>query len=91
MPFVVSQKRILLGIARKTIATYLAERKILDVEESDPALKEEKGAFVTIHKKGELRGCIGNIVSQKPLFITVRDMAIASATQDYRFPSILPR
>jgi len=88
MPFTISQKRILLALARKSIDTYLATRKICDIDENDPALREEKGAFVTLHKKEELRGCIGNIISQKPLCITVRDMAIASATQDFRFPSI---
>ena len=46
---------------------------------------EHEGAFVTIHKNKALRGCIGNIVTDKPLYQTVRDMAIAAATQDPRF------
>jgi AmmeMemoRadiSam system protein A len=39
-------------------------------------------------KNGTLRGCIGHIVAEKPLFLVVRDMAIAAATQDYRFSPV---
>ena len=44
-----------------------------------------EGAFVTITKHGDLRGCIGNIIGQEPLYETVRDMAVAAASQDPRF------
>ena len=47
--------------------------------------KEVEGAFVTIHKQGHLRGCIGNIIGRQPLYLTVRDMAIAAAAKDPRF------
>jgi len=43
---------------------------------------------VTLHKRKMLRGCIGNIVARGPLYLTVRDMAIAAATQDPRFPAV---
>ncbi len=80
-----SQKRRLIDIAKETIKEYVTTGKILEVKESDPALREVKGAFVTIHKKGNLRGCIGNIIGQGPLYLTVRDMAISAATEDPRF------
>ncbi len=48
------------------------------------------GAFVTIHKQGVLRGCIGNIIGPQPLYLTVHDMAIEAATADPRFPSLNP-
>jgi len=51
----------------------------------DARLSEAEGAFVTLHKGGQLRGCIGNIIGQKPLYLTVRDMAIAAASSDPRF------
>jgi len=82
------QKNKLLKLARDTITLFLASGKILDPKEDDPVLKQVMGAFVTLHKDGELRGCIGNIVGQKPLYLTVRDMAIASATEDPRFNSV---
>ena len=55
---------------------------------SDKRLSWEEGAFVTIHKNGNLRGCIGNIIGRKPLYQTVLDMAISSSTQDPRFPPV---
>ena len=60
----------------------------MDVKEADARLSWEEGAFVTLHKNGNLRGCIGNIIGRKPLYQTVRDMAISSATQDPRFPPV---
>ena len=60
----------------------------MDVQADDARLSLEEGAFVTIHKNGNLRGCIGNIIGRQPLYQTVRDMAISSATKDPRFPSV---
>ncbi|MEW6008194.1 MAG: AmmeMemoRadiSam system protein B [Candidatus Omnitrophota bacterium] len=82
------QKQKLLKIARNTITHYLTTGKVLEVKEDDPLLKKPMGAFVTLHKKGELRGCIGHIEAIGPLYITVRDMAIASATEDPRFSPV---
>ena len=83
-----TQKARLLEIARKTIQEYVTSGKKLDFSEDDPQLKTISGAFVTIHKQGELKGCIGNIIGQKPLFETIRDMAIESATGDPRFEPV---
>ena len=58
------------------------------MSENDPRLTAISGAFVTLNKQGELRGCIGNIIGQKPLYQTVRDMAIESATADPRFQPV---
>lgn len=79
------QKNKLLKIARDTIVEYIKTGKIIVVEETDPVLNQTLGAFVTLHENGELRGCIGNIIGQQALYLTVRDMAIASATEDPRF------
>ncbi len=46
------------------------------------------GAKSKPHDEESLRGCIGHIVSSEPLYQTVRDMAIASSTQDPRFPPV---
>ena len=79
------QKKKLLEIARKAIETYLKTGKTIEVKETDPVLLKELGAFVTLKEKGRLRGCIGNIIGQKPLYLTVRDMAIEAAVSDPRF------
>ena len=46
------------------------------------------GAFVTIHKNGKLRGCIGYTVSQAPLEETLKDAALSAAFSDPRFPPL---
>jgi len=81
-------KRTLLNIARQTLESYLSSGKKPEFTVTEPMLTEIRGAFVTLRKHGELRGCIGNIVGTKPLHITVRDMAIESATGDPRFPQV---
>ncbi|UCH12644.1 MAG: AmmeMemoRadiSam system protein B, partial [Candidatus Omnitrophota bacterium] len=82
------QKERLLEIARKTLETYIKKGETLEFKEGDPVLNKELGAFVTLHKYGELRGCIGNMIGKGPLYLTVRDMAIAASTQDPRFPGV---
>lgn len=82
------QRKRLLAIARKTIEEYVKDRKTLEFKESDPELLKENGAFVTLRKGKDLRGCIGNITGHGPLYLTVRDMAIASATEDPRFSPV---
>jgi AmmeMemoRadiSam system protein B/AmmeMemoRadiSam system protein A len=82
------QKKRLLEIARKTIETYVREGKTAEFTEDDEVLHKEMGAFVTLHKHGQLRGCIGNMVGRGPLYLTVRNMAIESATQDPRFAPV---
>ncbi|MDD5356162.1 MAG: AmmeMemoRadiSam system protein B [Candidatus Omnitrophica bacterium] len=84
------QKKRLLEIARSTIETYVKSGKAPEFTETDPELVKEKGAFVTLHYKGELRGCIGNIIGRGPLYKTVRAMAIESSTNDPRFPAVRP-
>jgi len=81
----VKQKKRLLGIARDSIATYLKAGKKPELFEKDNVLIEECGAFVTLHEKGELRGCIGSLIGRAPLYLTVRDMAVESAVGDPRF------
>ncbi len=83
------EKTRLLQIARETLKTYLDNGKKLEINEDDPVLRKEMGAFVTLHKDGQLRGCIGNIIGKGPLYQTVSDMAIQAGTQDPRFPPVV--
>lgn len=84
------QKKELLNIARKTVESYVRDKKLPEFKETDPDLLRQEGAFVTLHKKGELRGCIGNIIGTQPLWMTVRDMAVESSTGDPRFAPVAP-
>lgn len=83
-----NQRKRLLEIARKSIQEYLSTGKKMELTETDPLLLKEMGAFVTLHKQGELRGCIGNLVGQQPLYLTVRDMAVEAAVADPRFSPV---
>jgi len=79
------QKKRLLEIARETLETFVRTGRAPDFSEQDERLLSEEGAFVTLRKGGDLRGCIGNILGRGPLYRTVRDMAVAAASQDPRF------
>jgi len=83
-----NQRKKLLEIARKSIEAYLKTGKKLELTESDPLLLKEMGSFVTLHKHGDLRGCIGNLIGDKPLYLMVRDMAVESAMNDPRFSPV---
>ncbi|MEI6059979.1 MAG: AmmeMemoRadiSam system protein B [Bacteroidota bacterium] len=85
-----SDKKELLHIARSTIQTYLQENLVpqTDIESTPTQLRDKAGAFVTLKKHGELRGCIGHFEADYPLYRIVQKMAIASATQDYRFDAV---
>lgn len=82
-------KNILLETARTSIETAIRLRcKDEDFQlpsKVSSALKESCGAFVTLHKFGELRGCIGYIEGVLPLIETIKDVAAKAATEDYRF------
>lgn len=86
------EKRELLTTARNFIQHSLD--KTVEIYEPliDSVLFAEKhGAFVTLTIGGNLRGCIGYIVSQNPLIETIRDAAYGAAFEDPRFPTLHPR
>lgn len=84
------EKRLLLEIARNAIKRALEgeRRQRLDLEELPPHLKELGACFVTLTKKGVLRGCVGSIEASQPLILDVRDRALAAAFEDPRFPPL---
>jgi AmmeMemoRadiSam system protein A len=81
------EKIILLQTARISIEVRLFGKKA-EYPEPTPLLKENCGAFVTLHKEGGLRGCIGYVVAIKPLVETIKDVACASAFGDPRFQPV---
>jgi AmmeMemoRadiSam system protein A len=80
----------LLGLARSTIAGYLKSGTMPNYQTDDPELLRPAGAFVTLKDaaRGDLRGCIGNMQADKPLYQTVQAMAVAAATSDPRVPAM---
>ncbi len=85
-----TQKNKLLEIAESSVEEYVLEGKIPKFEVNDSLLNKSLGAFVTLEKDGQLRGCIGLFSSEDeqaslPLYQTVSQMAVAAASQDNRF------
>lgn len=81
------EKRTLHQIARTAIEKKL-DRETAVPEAATETLREKRGAFVSLHTHGQLRGCIGYVHGIKPLAQTINDMAIAAAFQDPRFPPL---
>jgi hypothetical protein len=82
--------KILVGLARRTVEDYVGEGKVPPVPKEPRSLREKRGVFVTLTKKGELRGCIGHPLPTTPLAEAVIDSAVSSATKDPRFPPVKP-
>lgn len=79
------EKEALHTIARTAIESSCRGKGLPEPPPLTERLREKRGAFVTLHKGGNLRGCIGYIRAQKPLFQAIREMALAAAFQDSRF------
>ncbi|MDR2371402.1 MAG: AmmeMemoRadiSam system protein A [Treponema sp.] len=87
------ERTLLLAEARETIAAKLENRKPVYSGASagaGSALDKPCGAFVTLHKGKNLRGCIGRMSASLPLRETVRAMALEAAFGDPRFPPLGP-
>ena len=85
------EKDELLKIAKKSVEIAVKERTLYKCAAPGIAsLEQDRGAFVTLKKKGQLRGCIGYIAPAKALYLTVRDVAAAAAVEDPRFEPVMP-
>jgi AmmeMemoRadiSam system protein A len=83
------EQQQLLKLARNSVETAVRQGKLLDPPAmSNVSLATPRGAFVTLTKKSQLRGCIGYTVPVKPLYLTVRDVAAFAALRDSRFPPV---
>ena len=83
-----SQQR-LIELSRRTLECFVCGWERKSEEIGDPyLLSSEIGAFVTLRKVDELRGCIGTCFPTHPLYETVIEMTQSAASQDYRFPPV---
>lgn len=82
------EQKSLLRIARTTLESHIRSGGTPEAKPLTPKLAEKRGAFVTLHEHGELRGCIGYVEAVKPLYQAVSDMAVAASTEDPRFPPV---
>ena len=82
-------KQALLELVRERLIEHLEQGEPSAFEVDSAALKEHRAAFVTWRTKlGELRGCIGEVIAKRPLVESIERMAVASGTEDPRFPPI---
>ncbi|MDD8025254.1 MAG: AmmeMemoRadiSam system protein B [Acidobacteriota bacterium] len=85
------EKKDLLALARRTLLSFLRDGTIPPHGLTNPRFEEPRGAFVTLTKNGELRGCIGYIEAVMPLVDTVQRCAVHAASEDPRFPPVAAR
>jgi AmmeMemoRadiSam system protein A len=80
----------ILNLAKEAVETYVREGRVISPKNIPEELKRRAGAFVTIKKYGELRGCIGTIgPTRENLAYEIINNAISSATEDPRFPPVM--
>ena len=81
-----SDKKYLLNLARQSIEYYLENKKILQPEKPESIiLNEMRAVFVTLNINHNLRGCIGHMIAQMPLYKAIAEMAASAAFNDHRF------
>ncbi len=89
---VIEEMHPLVKLAKQTVESYVNEGKVPEPpDELTPEMKERTGVFVSLHKSGELRGCIGTFEpTQKNVAEEIIKNAISSSTRDPRFPPVTP-
>ena len=82
-----AERNLLLDLARGTVAATARglTRPVPDQAGLTAGVLASGAAFVTLHENGELRGCIGMLAYDRPLWVNVRDSAAAAARDDPRF------
>jgi AmmeMemoRadiSam system protein A len=83
------ERQLLLAIARAALEAKVRSTAEADLDSSAP-VGSHHGAFVTISRNGELRGCLGRLTPEPPLTALVRHLAQAVADSDPRFDAVRP-
>ena len=86
--FTDSEKATIRDIARTSIEAAVTGKSLPEPKGITQKLKEPYGIFVTINKHGNLRGCIGRLIGDQPLYLTCQQMARAAALEDPRFTPV---
>ena len=84
-------KRFLLRLARDSMEAFASGRTFEAPVVAPEGVRAVQGAFVSLHKAGQLRGCIGYVEGIKPLWEAVRDLAVEASAHDPRFAPVRPR
>jgi uncharacterized protein len=87
-PLTLAEKKLLLDVARRSLTLGVTSRESLANLPQHESLSRPGGAFVTLHLRGRLRGCIGQLPSREPLVQVVAHCAKAAALEDPRFEPV---
>ncbi len=89
-----AERRQLLHLARQALEAAVRHQVVPvplpDAEDLNGPLRQHHGAFVTLRKDHELRGCVGSVEPTMPLYEAVRESAVAAALRDFRFRPVRP-
>lgn len=84
-------RRECLFLARKTLHAHVRrQQQPTPYQPVTPALEEPRGAFVTLRRAGELRGCVGDVEAFQPLWRTIERCTRSAASRDPRFGPVRP-
>ena len=83
-----ADRQKLLRLARQAVVEAVTHRKLPAAIPHDGIFGEHRGVFVTLHVRGELRGCIGTTEADEPLGDAIVRCAASAALQDPRFPPL---
>lgn len=87
-PYDVVLRRELMRRAKAAVRAAVRGEKLNTETPAEPLLQKDGAAFVTLKKKGQLRGCIGHVIARVPLYQCINDVAMAAATRDTRFSPV---
>jgi AmmeMemoRadiSam system protein A len=82
------EKQLLLGVARSALILAVRNRESLKELPKDEALQRPGGVFVTLHYRGRLRGCVGQLASKDTLAEVVAQCSKSAALEDPRFEEV---
>ncbi len=86
-----AEKKVILAYVYEVLRAALQRKPLPVLTLKTDVMEEKRGIFVTLKEKKALRGCIGQIVGHQPLRESIRDMALAAAFEDPRFPPVTLR
>lgn len=92
-PFTAAERRTLHALARQAVREVVTTGHLPQISAAAiaPNLAVPRGCFVTLTRAGRLRGCIGNINPQEPLYLAILENARGAARRDSRFPPVAER
>ncbi len=80
-----TEKAALLEIARISLDSHFSHKTAPECRPSSGGLIERKGAFVSLHRGDDLRGCIGQLYPDRELYKIVQHCVLSAALEDTRF------